>query len=311
MNAGNQGGLGPPGELSGLLHVNVAFDLGESIHLAGTKELLSADYFQLPRESRTPSSFRYQTPPLRCRLGKQTLKLPVLGDVSADCDATLFDFGAASVAFHIPFEESENRLLDVAASLSDSGVVLPPAEAVLRPVFEKCRPAIEHPAWSALTEEYFVFQFHPESVPHGIDHLISQQGDWLLKLIRLDTSTPSASEIESCLRASLRYSSDDFFVADWAAAVLIDREADEILETIAFANTQLLEVRQMDCRLDWRLEEAYQLVRRHQRTWLPFWRSHAKTMRELGEFRVEIHQSLEKTTNSLKLIGDQYLARVY
>src|SRR5260370_22342521 len=44
---------------------------------------------------------------------------------------------------------------------------------------------------------------------------------------------------------------------------------------------------------------------------LPFWHSQGRSLRALGELRVEANGLLERTGNGLKLVGDQYLARVY
>src|SRR5262249_19816477 len=62
---------------------------------------------------------------------------------------------------------------------------------------------------------------------------------------------------------------------------------------------------------DDRLAAAYELIHPLVRSWLPFWRSHARPLRALGELKVEANGLFERTGNALKLVGDQYLARVY
>ena len=45
---------------------------------------------------------------------------------------------------------------------------------------------------------------------------------------------------------------------------------------------------------------------------LPFWRTYSRPLRRpLGELKVEANSLFERTGNVLKLVGDQYLARVY
>jgi hypothetical protein len=110
---------------------------------------------------------------------------------------------------------------------------------------------------------------------------------------------------------SLSYRPDDLFVADWAAAVLIDSDCDETLQVIEFANLQLLEFREIDTRLDDRLTAAYGFIHSLARSWLPFWRFHTRQVRALGELKVEANSVFERTGNALKLVGDQYLARAY
>ena len=47
------------------------------------------------------------------------------------------------------------------------------------------------------------------------------------------------------------------------------------------------------------------------RSRLPFWRTHARSLRALGELRVEVNELLERMSGVLKLVGDPYLARAY
>lgn len=299
----------PPGRVAGHLHGFLAFDVGEAIDLSRAKDLIRGDYFQLPRESRTPSSFRYRPLPLRVRLGPWTL--PLLGKASMEPDVTVFDFAAVSLAFHIPFEASAEELTMLAESLNEPHEIVQAARAALAPLIERLSPAIERPQWSELVEEYFVFQWPPGAGLPGVESLLRDHSLWLAQLVRLDRSIPAACELEEALRLRISYSPSDLVIPDWGAAVVIDRDCEEILETIAFANVQLLELRHVDERLDGRLAEAYAMTHRLTRSWLPFWRSHSRTVRALGELRLEINESMERTTNALKLIGDQYLARVY
>jgi hypothetical protein len=91
----------------------------------------------------------------------------------------------------------------------------------------------------------------------------------------------------------------------------VDSDCDETLQTIEFANLQLLEFRHIDNRLDDNLSAAQHLIHPQRRSWLPRWRGQAGPMQRLGELRVEANDLFERTGNVLKLVGDQYLARVY
>ena len=123
----------------------------------------------------------------------------------------------------------------------------------------------------------------------------------------------SEEEGKEAVRLSLRYGQHDLFIADWAAAVLLDyeQECEETLQTIEFANLQLLEYRHIDDRLDATLTQANKLIARLEKSRLPFLRSQDSALRLLGELKVEANGLFERTVNVFKLIGDQYLARVY
>src|SRR5439155_10770563 len=133
----------------------------------------------------------------------------------------------------------------------------------------------------------------------------------LAHLVHLESGSLSPEEVAEALRLYLRYGPDDLLVADWAAAVLIDRDCAETLEAIEYANMQLLEFRHIDNRLDESLAAAYRLIHPLTRSWMPFWRSHARPLRAMGELKVEANDLFERTGNVLKLIGDPYMARVY
>jgi hypothetical protein len=223
-------------------------------------------------------------------------------------EATLFDFAGISLAFHVPFRLCASALHGVAGWLAESEPLIRLAHAVLEPLYQKLQPAIHHPSWrEEFSEEYFVFQLPPGSTE-------AQAGiaaDWLAGIVRLESSPLSITEVAEATRLQISYSPQDLFVADWAAAVLFDRDCEETLQTIEFANLQLLEYRYIDNRLDERMLAATGLLHALVGSWMPFWRTYSRSLRALGELKLEANVLFERTGNVLKLVGDQYLARVY
>lgn len=302
----------PPAVLTGMLHVYVAFDWGEEILLDRARGLVPAEVHELPRRRRTPSSIAYRPAPLRVRLPAVEFALPELGLVRAAAEATVFDFAAVSLSLHVPFSLSPICLLHLADWLADPADLVKKARAVLEPLHHQLLPAIQNPLWQDdLSEEYFVFQLPPGQRSPAVALSLETHAAWLAGLVRLEPGPLSREEITEALRLYIRYSPEDLFVPDWAAAVLIDKECDETLQTIEFANLQLLEFRHIDNRLDNSLTVAYQLIHSLAQSRLPFWRSHGRSLRVLGELKVEANGMFGRTENVLKLVGDQYLARVY
>jgi hypothetical protein len=298
--------------VQGVLHLFVAFDWGEEINLDLARRLVPAETHDLPRRRRTPSSIAYRPPPLRFYLPPASLDLTELGPVQPSTEATVFDFAAVSLAFHVPFQLPPERLRTLAGGLADSAPVVKAARSALEPLHQKLLPAIQSPLWKDdLTEEYFVFQLLPETCPIPAATVLQSQAEMVASLVRLESGPLSKEEVAEALRLHLSYSPDDLFVADWAAAFLLDADCGETLQTIEFANLQLLEFRHIDNRLDDSLADAYRLVHPLRRSWFPFWRNYAQPLRRLGELKVEANGLFERTGNVLKLVGDQYLARVY
>jgi hypothetical protein len=294
----------------------VAFDWGDEIDLEHARRLVPAETQVLPRRPRTPSSFGYRPPPLHIGLGEVSLHLPEMGEGLAAAGGTVFDFAAISLSLRVPFRLPADCLLGLAAALADPSAVVTKACSVLKPLYQQLRPAIKGVLWQEnFSEEYVVFQLAPaDGLPPPeqlLDPAKHGHGVWLAGLVRLESGPLSAEEVAEALRLHLGYSPTDLFVPDWAAAMLLDRDCDETLQVIEFANLQLLEFRHIDNRLEDSLSAAYRLVHPLTRSWLPFWRSYARPLRVLGELKVEANDLFERTGNVLKLVGDQYLARVY
>jgi hypothetical protein len=307
----------PPAEsieataLSGVLHIYVALDWGEEVDLERARHLAPAELLTLARRPRTPSSISYRPLPLRFRLPPLPLQLAELGAVQAEPEVTVFDFGGLSLALRVPLELAPDALLRLAGSLSEPSQIVEAARAAIAPLFERLKPSIQEPACSELSEEYFVFQLKPGQSLTDVDRLLKASANWTAGLVRLEDEPLGADEVAEALRLRISYTPTDLFVPEWSAALLIDRECEETLQVIAFANVQLLEYRHIDNRLDDRLAGAYRLIHPLAQRRMPFWYRPGRQLRELGEMRMEAHDLYERTGNVLKLVGDQYLARVY
>jgi hypothetical protein len=250
--------------------------------------------------------------PLRCPLATVTVDMPELGTASAAAEATLFDFAAVSVALRFPFRLPRSGLTRLAAWLAEPAPLVQAARLALQPLFERLLPAIHRPQWQDdLSEEYMVFHVPATPPLPTPGQLLTQEAGWLARLVRLETAALSQQEIEEALRLHLSYSPDDLVILDWAAALVVDSDCDETLEVIEFGNLQLLEFRHIDNRLEESLAAAYRLVSFRGRLWLPFLLTPARSLRALGGLKVEADGLFERAENVLKLVGDQYLARVF
>ena len=89
------------------------------------------------------------------------------------------------------------------------------------------------------------------------------------------------------------------------------RQCTETLRAVEFANLQLLEYRHIDDRLDKDQARAQTLIHDSVTSRWPFWRRPDAPVRVVGELKVEASALFERTGNVLKLVGDQYLARLY
>jgi hypothetical protein len=179
------------------------------------------------------------------------------------------------------------------------------------PLHDRLEPAIARPGLSDLVEEYFVFQLLPGEGLPAVDELRERHREWLAALVRLESEPLARDEVTESLRIQSGYTPEDLAIFEWSAAVLVDRECEDLLDVIEFANLQLLELRVIDARLQSRLAAAHDLMHPLSRSRLPFWRTHMRPLRDLLDMRNEANAVLQRTTHTLELVGDQYLARLY
>ncbi len=227
-------------------------------------------------------------------------------------DLTVFDFGVLALSVPFRVQIDPGALLKLAGALSETAPLNAAAQRVVAPWIERLRPAVTGFEISELAEEYIVFQVEQTRPGWLADH-----ADWIARLVRLEPEPLSRDEVAEATRLSLSYTPDDLVTLDWAAGFIADRDCAETLQVIEFANVQLLEFRHIDDRLDDRLEAAYRLIRpapprsRLSPRSLADWRGHGDAVRNVRELEIEATSLFERADNNLKLIGDQYLARIY
>ena len=83
------------------------------------------------------------------------------------------------------------------------------------------------------------------------------------------------------------------------------------LEIVEFANSQLLEYRYYDQRLDDELASIY--ARLKQPAWFDEWRGsrYTRAARQVHALFIEVNEVTDRTENALKFIGDIYAARLF
>jgi hypothetical protein len=296
--------------IAATVHLAFAFDIGDEIDLDRARLILQGEPGQLPRRRRTPESIRYRPAPIRVELDPSGIALP--GDLSFSrpprAELTLFDFAAISLVVRFHLNVSPAALLELAGRLAEPAALTEAARHLLDPWLQQIRPAVYDFAVSDLSEEYIVFQLW-ESQSDWLEH----RADWIAGLVRLESEPLSRAEVREATRLNISYTPSDLVVLDWAAGVVVDTDCADTLEVIEFANVQLLEFRHIDDRLDDRLEAAYRLIRpEKQQRWFPIvWRLHHDAVRQIRELEIEATSLFERVDNALKLIGDQYLARVF
>jgi hypothetical protein len=129
------------------------------------------------------------------------------------------------------------------------------------------------------------------------------------RTLRSEAGPLSREEIDDALSIRLSYGDQDLAVIDWFAAVLVGQGMEDELALLEFATVELLEMRSLDRQLDEGLARAYALLTAPDRfPWTP-----SRYEETAGVARLQADAALvfEGASNPAKLLGDQYLARMY
>ena len=80
--------------------------------------------------------------------------------------------------------------------------------------------------------------------------------------LRVEPTTLSDQEVHDAISHRIAFGLDDVAILDWHAALLCDREADDVRAVLEFPNVELLEMRYLDEQLDDALDQAYEALSR-------------------------------------------------
>jgi hypothetical protein len=296
--------------VSGQLTAFFLFDVAEAADLAAVRALVggAGQSARFAPRSAIPAYVRYQQPPVQ-------IEAEALGLAPIDGWSTrlkIFDYGVVSLALTRPFAGSWAELVAVSQSVMATSALDPHVEAMCRGAVERLRSALQEPHDTFLSEDYFVFGVTAvDGAPSG-DTLLASHGADIAQLLRGEGEAISAQERDEVLKHRLSYLASDLVVPSWNGAFVYDSETGltGALEILEFANSQLLQFRYYDQRLDDDLKRIY--ARLQAPRWYEPWigRRYTAASRELHSVLIDVNELTDRTENALKLVGDVYAARL-
>ena len=143
------------------------------------------------------------------------------------------------------------------------------------------------------------------------DHFCARYARLVAQILRAERQLLSDQEIDDALAVRTAYGLHDTTIIDWNAALVIDRDGADVRAVLEFANVELLEMRYVDQKLDRALNEAHEQLSRRAVGWRRMLGYSGADLRGVAELQVDNAALFEGVNNTLKLLGDQYLARVY
>jgi hypothetical protein len=287
------------------------FDVADAIDLARLREMVGggAETARFQPKPATPSYVQYQQPPIVT--DGEAIGAPALDGFRARFK--FFDYGIVSVALSRPFSGRWVEFIALGQELIENESLELAAERVCAAVVERCRDAMQGVRERFLSEDYLVFAVTELERPLTADMLVETHGEELALLLRGERRALSRQEQEDVLRHRVSYLADDLVVPTWNGAFVYDTEAGAraALEIIEFANSQLLQFRYYDERLDKELERIYAELQR------PRWydafagRRYTRAAHQLHSLYIDVNEITDKTENALKMVGDIYAARLF
>jgi hypothetical protein len=287
------------------------FDVAESVNLAAVPSLVggSAVPARLAPKPATPDYIQYDKPPLSFD-----------GEAVAIADVQgfrprfrVYDYGVISVAFTRAFSGSFDDLVALGQTLIDNPELEQHAERVCRAVALRLRTALTGQRDSYLSEDYLVYAVYELNEPRTAQSLLAEHGDDIASMLRGERHALSEQETATVLRHAMSYLADDLVVPTWNAAFVYDTPAgaQAALEIVEFANSQLLEYRYYDQRLDNDLALIYGRLQKPR--WFDQWmaRRYTRAARQVHSLFIDVNELTDSTENTLKFIGDIYAARLF
>jgi hypothetical protein len=296
----------------GVAYVLFAYDVGLSIALDAAEKRVKSMTERTPikHQRRAPKYFDFQPIPLRVT---QVSTPHAVGrfTTSPAVETVLYDFGAVCVTYQIPLSGPFSDLLRLSEDLYDNELLLADSRRLVEELLAGISPAIARPRISGFYEDYVIFQVRELDSPDAHRRLLAEKKTLLAQILRADDELRSDQEVQDALLCEVSYGAEDLTLVDWVSAFVFAKTAEDTRAVLEFGQVQLLELRHLDNQLDASLDRCYEALSRSTEKRFVLPAAGGDEIREIGQLQVESAVLFEGINNALKLLGDQYLARLY
>lgn len=279
------------------------FDLGEEIRLKPAYEQQLA-LMKKERPKLKPKTFLINDPPIQ--LGFGTEKIQIKG-VETECrvEAKFWNYGVVSIQMIIDINDKHlSEITQMGMDLENEPSVEQLAKSKVEDIFSTIKVHIEKPELWQTYEDYIIF-FFSEVDGKPKDFLVPEVANMILQ----DREPLSETTVKDVLSRHHQYSQNDLTLINWNAALVIDSSNNkEIPDVIEFALTHLLEMRFYDEHLDEQLTIVYDKMTNGGGIFTNLFYNTSK-----GALRryIEFSEFLDRVENSIKTVGDSYLAFIF
>jgi len=286
-----------------------AADIAESVMLSELPRVLGATTSAKPLALRASASpyLQYQQPPVT--FDGDAIGLTTGGDFRAVIK--VFDYGVVSIALRRAFAGEWESLVRLTSEPAMLDTAVREAEWAVRACVDRIRAALVRPHDGILSEDYLVVTLTNAGM--NADELVRVRGVEIAQIVVGEAQLLSEQERDEILRHRMSFLAEDLVVPAWSAAFVVDRDdsAEATLEILEFANSQLLEFRYYDARLDADLTRIYSDLQTGRPSPVALGGRYERAARQLHSLFIEVSELTERTENALKVVGDAHAARLF
>jgi hypothetical protein len=284
--------------------IGFAIDLDEAARL--TRDVTEPE--ALRHKRRTPAGFEFR--PLPIRVIQSGTGITLAGCTTTErVECVLYDFGAVSVSYSVPLSGPMSGLLPLSDALYENRTLLEDSRRRVERLLQQIAPAVTRPDMLEIEEDYAVYQLHELEGGPDPAAIVASHAHTLARILRAEPGELSLQEIDDAISTRIAYAPGEVGIIDWNAAILFQRDTEDVCAVLEFANVELLELRRLDDQLDTVLDRSYKALGRQR--WLPIRLKTGRELRRIAALQMDSALLFEGVNNALKLIGDQYLARFY
>lgn len=297
----------------GSILVYRVFDVGSEIDLDKVEALLEdkrlKERFKLDRKHNM--SLIISNSPVSVQLG--TVELVIQGlNVKAELIGKVWHFGTVSLCFQIPIPENTSwpELVQTANWLENSLGIEEIANVHAKSFQQDIKEAIPVLNEWKINEDYVTYFIQEISGYTGELVDLHKHVDIPALILAEPKEILSDFIKKNILEHSYQYFKDDLVVMDWNSALVVEPNGSmDVPLVIEFALNQLLELRYYDDILDQRLNTLYNEVVGRKKGIMS--NKYSRLAEDASQMYLEISEIVENVENSIKTVGDFYLASIF
>lgn len=313
------------------------YDIAHEIDLKKAQELLNNQKlenktYSLKKDPLKTISFK--EPPLIVTGGSEMIELQIKSkklSVNSFLEIKIWNYGVISISHKLNVADiSWSDLVEIGAILDANSVVDQLSVKKKEEISQIIRNALKKPENHSIFEDYTTYLIEDlenhtkskEKKEDGTFDVTIEKVSYPLEVLRtagvaellLAEPSKTLSELthKSLQSNYTQYTKHDLLVMDWNSALVMDlgkeKESQDYIDIIEFSLGQLLELRIYDQKIDDKLDELYDSIEKKQ--YKKISEFYTKISEESGQLYLDFSDFFEKIDNSIKTVGDFYLAKV-